>query len=91
MGSPVSPIVANPCMEEIENLALNKTDTPPKEWYRFVDDIFAIIRANAITDFYNLLNSIDPHIKFTIEQEQNGQLSFLDTKVTITYIFPFLF
>ena len=33
MGSPVSPIVANICMEEIEELALCKTDTPPKNGF----------------------------------------------------------
>ncbi len=31
MGSSVSPIVANLCMEEIEELAFNRTDTPPKK------------------------------------------------------------
>ena len=36
----------------------------------------------ALTIFYNLLNSIDPHIKFTMEQELDGKLSFLDTSVT---------
>ena len=79
MGSPVSPIVANLCMEEIEELALCQTDTPPKKWFRFMDEVFSIIKKHAITNFHNLLNSIDPHINFTTEHEQNGQLSFLDT------------
>ena len=82
MGSPVSPTVANLCMEEIEELAFCQTDTPPKKWFRFMDDVFSITKKHAITNFYNLLNSIDPHINFTIEQEQNRQLSFLDTIVT---------
>ena len=75
-------IVANLCMEEIEELAFNQTDTPPKKWLSFVDYVFSIIKKHAITNFHNLLNSIDPHINFTIEREQNGQLSFLDTMVT---------
>ena len=29
----VSPIMANLCMEEIEELAFCQTDTPPKKWY----------------------------------------------------------
>ena len=53
MGSPVSPIVTNLCMEEVEDLALEETKTPPKKWHRFVDDIFSIIRKHAITDFHN--------------------------------------
>jgi hypothetical protein len=35
-----------------------------------------------LTNFFNLLNSIDPHINFTIEHELNGKLSFLDTLIT---------
>ena len=34
MGSPVSPIVANLCMEEIEDLALSQSTLPPKKWFR---------------------------------------------------------
>ena len=69
-------------MEEIEELALCQTDTPPKKWFRFMDDVFSITKKHALTNFHDLLNSIDPHINFTTEQEQNGQLSFLDTIVT---------
>ena len=82
MGSPVSPIVANLCMEEIEELAFNQTDLPRKKWFWYVDDVFSIIKKQAVSNFHNLLNSIDPHINFTIEQEQNGQLSFLDAIVS---------
>ena len=43
MGSPVSPIVANLCMEEIEDFAHSQSTVPPKKWFRYVDDVFAII------------------------------------------------
>ncbi len=82
MGSPVSPIVANLCMEEIEDLALSTSSMPPKKWFRYVDDVFSIIKKHALTNFYKLLNSIDPHINFTIEQELDEKLSLLDTLVT---------
>jgi hypothetical protein len=82
MGSPVSPIVANLCMEEIEDLALSQSTLPPKKWFRYVDDVFSVIKRHALTNFYNLLNSIDPHINFTMEQEHDGKLSFLDTLIT---------
>ena len=82
MGSSVSPIVANFCMKEIEELAHNQSTLPPKKWFRFVNDIFSIIKRHALTNFYDLLNSIDLHIKFTMEQELDGKLSFLDTLIT---------
>ncbi len=43
MGSPVSPIVANLCMEEIEDFAHSQSTVPPKKWFRYVDAVFAII------------------------------------------------
>jgi hypothetical protein len=55
---------------------------PPKKWFRYADDVFSIIKKHALTNFYKLLNSIDPYINFTIEQELDGKLSFLDTLVT---------
>ena len=79
MGSPVSPIVANLCMEEIEELAHNQSTLPPKKWFRFVDDIFSIIKRHMLTNFYNFLNSINSHIKFTMKPELERKLSFLDT------------
>ena len=36
-----------------------------------------------VQEFTDHLNSIDPHIKFTMEEEQNGTLPFLDTCVHI--------
>ena len=77
MGSPVSVIVANLCMEVIEEQAIQSATTSPKTWKRFVDDSFAIINKNAITSFHDTLNSIGPHIKFTIEHEKGEQIAFL--------------
>ena len=83
LPGPVSPIVANLCLEVIEELALAQDVILPKTWFRFVDDVlYFIIKKHALTAFHGLLNSIDPHIKFTVEEEHNGQLSFLDTLVT---------
>jgi len=82
MGSPVCPVVANLCMEETEETAIASTPIPPKIWKRYVDDSFCIIKKNAVTSFHNSLNSIDPHIYFTIKHESNGQLPLLDTLIS---------
>ena len=76
MGSPVSPVVANLCMEEIEKTAINATSVSPKFWKRYVDDSLCIIKRDAVASFHDSLNSIDQHISFTIEHE-----SFLDTLI----------
>ena len=36
----------------------------------------------AVNSFHTALNSIDPHISFTIEEESDQQIGFLDTLVS---------
>ena len=69
MGSPCSPVVANIYMEYFEELALGpEVPVPIKEWKRYMDDVFSIIPKGKRDILLNYLNSIDPHIKFTVEQ-----------------------
>ena len=42
MGSPLSPIVANLYMENLEQKALSTAPNPLRFWCRFVDDTFVI-------------------------------------------------
>ena len=75
MGSPCSPVVANIYMEYFENMALGpELPIPVKDWKRYVDDVFSIIPKGSRDKMLQYLNSIDPHIKFTIEQpnEEGG-------------------
>ncbi len=81
-GSPVSAIVANLCMEVIEEQAIRDATSPPKVWKQFVDDCFSIIKKTNISCFPDILNSIDPHIDFTIENEKVGKIAFLDTLIS---------
>ena len=82
MGSPISPLVANLFMEEIEVQAISTSTTPPTPWKRFVDDTFAIIKKNR-DRFLQHLNSIHPKIKFTCEEvREDGSMPFLDILVT---------
>ena len=82
MGSPVSPVVASLCMEAIEEVAIHSSEVQPKVWKRYVDDSFCIIKRSAVSSFHTTLNSIDPHISFTIEEESDQQIAFLDTLVS---------
>ena len=47
MGSPVSPVVANLCMEIFEESAITAPATPPKVWKRYVDNSFVVIKKHS--------------------------------------------
>ena len=79
MGSPISPIFANLYMEYFESRALETAPTQPAMWYPYVDDTMTKIHEGAVSSFSDHLNSINPHIRFTSEEEKNGRISFLDT------------
>ena len=82
MGSPVSVVVANLVMEDVEQRALvTFTGEKPRFWKRYVDDTFTAIKLNLLQEFHDHLNSIVGSIQFTYEVEENGCLPFLDILV----------
>ena len=79
MGSPVSPIVANFYMEYLEQKVLSTAPHTPRFWCRFVDDTFVIHKEVNKQGFLQHINSVDPAIKFTVEDnKEDGSIPFLD-------------
>ena len=82
MGSPVSVVVANLVMEDIEQKALSTFHSPPRFWKWYVDNTCAALLVDLADSFHAHLNSIDFNIQFTVEKESDGQLPFLDILLT---------
>ncbi|VDL87660.1 unnamed protein product [Schistocephalus solidus] len=53
-----------------------------KFWARYVDYTFVIIKRSEVQAFETLFNSIFLDIQFTMEEEVNNQLPFLDEQGT---------
>ena len=83
MGSPLSPIVANLYMESFEERALMSVTLQPKMWLRYVDDTFAIWPhgREELQRFHIHLNTQHPAIQFTMEEESEERIPFLDVMV----------
>ena len=47
--------------------------------FRYVDDVHSVTRKDQVIKVQEHLNSIDQHIKFTIELPETDGLPFLDT------------
>ncbi|BHF79911.1 hypothetical protein SprV_0702303500 [Sparganum proliferum] len=82
MGSPISSLVAELVLQELEKVAFVHYE--PAFWRRYVDDTFVIIERSRLADFQDLLNGIFPDIQFTREDEHDEQLPFLVVLVTRT-------
>ncbi|CAF94542.1 unnamed protein product [Tetraodon nigroviridis] len=84
MGSPVSPIVANLYMEEVEKRALSSfTGAAPSRWFRYVDDTWVKIQTKEVEKFTTHLNQTDTFVKFTREDVKGNSLAFLDCEIRI--------
>ena len=79
MSPPVSPVIVNIYMEYFESLAIPSSPTLIKWWFRYVDDVHGATRKDQFNKLQEHLNSIDPHIKLTIELSGTDGLPFPDT------------
>ena len=80
MGSPVSPVIADLFMEDLEEKFLTTCSTPPRVWKRFVDDIIAVIKKTEKERILRHLNMQHPKITFTREEEKDKSLPFMDVR-----------
>ena len=88
MGSPVSAVIAELVMQEVETMALASSPVSIKWWRRYVDDSHSCMKNDDVNSFHNHLNSINQHIKFTIElptvSEDGISISYLHTQTTVS-------
>ncbi|BHF64564.1 hypothetical protein SprV_0200756900 [Sparganum proliferum] len=76
MGSPISGSIAEAVLQRLESLVFQHHK--PKFWARYVDDTFVVIERDQVLTFQEHLNAVFPDIQFTMEEEENNQLAFLD-------------
>ena len=83
MGSPLGPVLANLFMGFYEKSWIDSADgCKPIFYKRYVDDIFCYFDNEYNSQqFLNHLNHQHPNIQFTIENEKDGKLAFLDVFV----------
>ena len=66
-------------MQTYERTATTTALHPPKVWERFVDDVYFILKRTHLENFFHHINNLHKNIKFTMEEESNGEPAFLDT------------
>ncbi|XP_075151039.1 uncharacterized protein LOC142225146 [Haematobia irritans] len=81
MGSPASPAIAYIVMEDLLDDSIGKMPNKPKILTKYVDDLFGIIKKTETINTINVLNSYNKLIQFTMEEENDNKLAYLDTIV----------
>ncbi|BHF81091.1 hypothetical protein SprV_0702422100 [Sparganum proliferum] len=79
MGLPTSGFIAEEVLQRLESLVFQHHK--PKFWARYVDVTLVVIDRDQLLTFKERLNAVFPDIKFTMEEDENKQLAFLDALV----------
>ncbi|BHF62112.1 hypothetical protein SprV_0100509300 [Sparganum proliferum] len=79
MSSPISGPITEAVLQRLESLVFRHHR--PEFSARYVDDTFVVIERDQVLTFKEHLNAIFPDIQFTMEEEENNQLAFLDVLV----------
>ncbi|VDN15560.1 unnamed protein product [Dibothriocephalus latus] len=80
MGSPISGLIAEAVLQRLESLVLKHHK--PKFWTQYMDEIFVVIERDQVFTFKEHLSSVFPDLQFTMEEEENNPLAFLDVLVS---------
>jgi len=84
MGSPLSPILADIVMQDLESQAIMELNIHLPFYYRYVDDIVLLTPENRVNDILDTFNSIHNRLHFTLEKEKNRTLNFLDLSLIVS-------
>ena len=82
VGTEVAVSFANIFMAKIETTLIQQSESKPKEWRRYIDDMFSLWDSHEedVDQFIEQANKFHPTIKFTGEISEN-EFTFLDKVV----------
>ena len=83
MGSPLSPLIADIVIQDLEESMLETLSFRLPFYIRYVDDIACAIPKDKSELILNLFNSYHPRLQFTMEICEDGRLNFLDVTLIL--------
>ena len=85
MGEPVFSTTEEIYMQAHEQTAMSTALQPPKVWKQFADDVYSILNRTHLENFFHHIVNLHQNIKFTIEDESNGELVFFSHFIKTKY------
>jgi len=81
MGSPLSPVLADLVIQDLEKNIFQNLSTHIPVYYRYVDDIVLAASKYKINDILDSFNAYHERIKFTVDHGDEFCINFLDVKL----------
>ncbi|KMQ92471.1 hypothetical protein RF55_7530 [Lasius niger] len=78
MGSPLSPIIVDITLQDLEKRALAMLPINLPFYVRYVNDVALAAPSFMLNDVLNMFNSLHPRLQFTMEKGVDNPLNFLD-------------
>ena len=84
MGSSLGSVLANIILSEFKDIVVSElvNSRVIKFYRRYVDDTLLLIRPSDIQFVLDKFNSFDQNLKFTFDDFSDGNVHFLDLKIT---------
>jgi len=83
MGSPLSPIVADLVLRDLETSAIKKLPFVLPLYRRYVDDILLTASFDQLNTILDTFNSFHDRLQFTLEISTNNKINFLDVTIIL--------
>ena len=83
MGSPLSPILANIVLQDLEQEIFTTNNIISLFYLRYVDDIVLAVHEEKVEEVLDLFNSYHDRLRFTVDFGDENGINFLDVKIMI--------
>jgi len=83
MGSPLSPIIADLVLQDLETKAIDRLPFELPLYYRYVDDILLAAPFDHLNEILETFNSFHNRLQFTLEIGINNRINFLDVTIIL--------
>ena len=83
MGSPLSPILANIVLQDLEQEIFTTNNIISPFYLRYVDDIVLAVHKEKVEEVLELFNSYHDRFRFTVDFGDENGINFLDVKLMI--------
>src|SRR5436190_18076462 len=83
MGSPLSPVIADITLQDLESRAIENLPFKPLFYFRYVDDVVLMAPPSIFATVQETFNSFHSRLQFTLGEGVDNRLNFLDVTIII--------